>query len=70
VSALYWACYVTEFDVLEHETKIDDSCEDEEGWGILGNDDDFYMENDTLAYNEYMTKELFPEHIYKWSEEN
>jgi len=35
VSALYWGCFITNFDVLEEgELKIGNEM-DEEGWGIL-----------------------------------
>ena len=34
VSGLYWSCYITEVDVLDEDTGVDDST-DEEGWGIL-----------------------------------
>jgi hypothetical protein len=35
VSALYWACYIVNFDILEEgEFKINNEMEDE-AWGIL-----------------------------------
>lgn len=47
ISALYWACYITEFDVLEEETGIEAGYDDD-AWGILsdineiaGSGDDF-----------------------------
>jgi hypothetical protein len=37
VSALYWACYITEFDIFESGISISSGVEesDEEIWGIL-----------------------------------
>lgn len=41
VSALYWACYITEFDILEEgEFKINNEVDDE-AWGILSDIDDY-----------------------------
>lgn len=52
VSGLYWACYITEFDVLDEDTEISThgSDEEEEVWGILSDvefpEDNFDWLND------------------------
>lgn len=47
VDALYWACYVTEMDVLDEDASVDDNIEEEDGWGILSDvEDDFNIEEE------------------------
>lgn len=38
ISALYWACYITNFDVFDEDIKIKTDLEDEEGWGDILSD--------------------------------
>jgi organic hydroperoxide reductase OsmC/OhrA len=53
ISALYWACYITEYDVLVENAKVSAEIEDDEGWGLLsdvneitGFEDNFDWMND------------------------
>jgi len=38
VSALYWSCYITEFDIFDEDISINTNIDDE-GWGILSDVD-------------------------------
>jgi hypothetical protein len=38
VSALYWSCYITEFDIFTEDININTNIDDE-GWGILSDVD-------------------------------